>query len=483
MSFINIPYSIIEKRWFTDEMAVRAWVFLAARGILSKSNPTVSVKNKIFELQPGETLCTRSYLSKSLKITDSNAKGVTDKLGRSKSIFKQIELLDKGFRNKITRIKVEGIPVPNDPNEAFLKVAMADDIAIMWQVKHLAQLYIYLMLSANKFDKITIAGGQILEVKRGELVISCDKIRADLKISEYFLKKTMQYLEGLGFLEKSRCGNDGLYVRLKKYPPAHPSKEKKEKAVEKTATAEVPAKVNENTEVATVAVQTIQHVQPENSLQKGLPSSDWEGWVKNPATKAIVWYAQHRGWRNIDRINNMITDVGESGVDLNILPECLKHLWKTSGNNVVDSRDKAVFVDGAYILKYYNFYLTQKNQALQQSSATEYSSDSNQQQQSQPATVDLGSEEEKKRGQVVFDRMIAWIQSRGDNGVEYVKNWMSNRHCCVSGFDMKSETLYIDIFGDVKERWDEDKKYLMPVFKHFFGNNIRLVFNILEHSI
>ena len=66
MSFINIPYSIIEKRWFTDEMAVRAWVFLATRGILSKSNPTITIKNKSFELEPGETLCTRSYLSKSL---------------------------------------------------------------------------------------------------------------------------------------------------------------------------------------------------------------------------------------------------------------------------------------------------------------------------------------------------------------------------------------------------------------------------------
>ena len=337
------------------------------------------------------------------------------------------------------------------------------------------------MLSANKFDKITIAGGQILEIKRGELVISYTKIRQDLKISEYFLKKTMQYLEGLGLVEKSRCGNDGLYVKLKKYPPIPSKKEKiEERAVENTAT-EVPtsaATVNANT-----AAAAVQAIQPENSPQKGLPAADWEGWIKNSATKAIVWYAQRRGWKDINRVNNMISDVGDSGLDLSKLKECLKHLWNIFGNNVIDSKDKAVFVDGAYILKYYNFYLTQKNQTQQQSSATEYSFDSNQQQQSQSATVSLGSEEEKKYGQVVFDRVIAWIQSRGDNGVEYVKNWMSNRHCCVSGFDMKSETLYIDIFGDVKERWDEDKKYLMPVFKHFFGNNIRLVFNILEHSI
>lgn len=481
MSFINVPFSLIEKRWFTDEMAVRAWVFLAARGILSKSNPTVSVKNKIFELQPGETLCTRSYLSKSLKITDSNAKGVTDKLGRSKSIFKQIELLDKGFRNKITRIKVEGIPVPNDPNEAFLKVAMADDIAIMWQVKHLAQLYIYLMLSANKFDKITIAGGQILEVKRGELVISCDKIRADLKISEYFLKKTMQYLEGLGFLEKSRCGNDGLYVRLKKYPPAHPSKEKKEKAVEKTATAEVPAKVNVNTEIAT-ATLPIQH-SVENPIQKGLPAVDWEGWIKNSATKAIVWYAQRRGWKDVNRVNNMISDVGESGVDLRYLSDALKRLWNLFGNNVVDSKDKAVFVDGAYIIKYYNFYLTQKNQTLQQSPATEYSSDSHaNQQQSQSAAV-MGSESELKYAQDRFNEMTACIQSRGNNGLEYVKNWMSYRQCCVSGFEVETTSLHIDIFEEIKERWNKDKEYLLPFFKYFFGENVNIIFHILKHSV
>ena len=79
--------------------------------------------------------------------------------------------------------------------------------------------------------------------------------------------------------------------------------------------------------------------------------------------------------------------------------------------------------------------------------------------------------------------MTAWIQNRGERGVEYVKNWMSNRHCCVSDFDVESTTLYIDIFEEIKQKWDEDTEHLMPVFKHFFGNNIRLVFNILEHSI
>ena len=470
MSFINIPYSIIEKRWFTDEMAVRAWVFLAARGILSKSNPTVSVKNKIFELQPGETLCTRSYLSKSLKINDSNAKGATDKLLRTKSIFKEIEILEKGFRNKISRIKVDGIPVPD---EAFLQVAMVDDISLMWQVKHLAQLYIYLMLSANKFDKISIAGGEIREIKRGELVVSLKKIHEDLKISEYFLKKTMQYLEGLGLVEKSRCGNEGLFVIMKKYPPAPSKKEKiEERAVENTATevSTVTATVNANT-----AVQTVQ--QPLE--YKGLPAADWEGWIRNSATKAIVWYARRRGWKNVDRINNIISDIGDSGLDMTGLKDWLERLWKEYGNNVVDLKNKPVFVDGSYIRKYYAFYLSQIAQANQTHLSTNPSNSGHQNQQPEG----FGSDEEIKYAQDEFEKMTVWIQNRGKRGAEYVKNWMSNRHCCVSGFDLESRTLYIDIFEEVKEKWDEDKEHLMPVFKHFFGNNIRLTFNILEHSI
>lgn len=475
MSFINVPFSLIKKRWFSDEMAVRAWIFLAARGILSKSNPTVSVKNKIFELQPGETLCTRSYLSKSLKINDSSAKGVTDKLTRAKSISKEIELLDKGFRNKISRIKVDGIPVPE---EAFLKVAMADDISIMWTVKHLAQLYIYLMLSANKFDKITIAGGQILEVKRGELVISYTKIREDLKISEYFLKKTMQYLEGLGLVEKSRCGNDGLYVKLKKYPPVPSKKEKKEKADEKTA-IEVPtaAVVNANTAVD-ADIQTVQHVDGERAIIKGLPSADWEGWIKNPATKAIVWYARRRGWKDVNRVNNMISDIGDSGLDMTGLKDWLERLWKEYGNNVVDLKDKPVFVDGSYIRKYYAFYLSQ----IAQSDQTHLSTNpSNPEHHQQPEG--FGSDEQITHAQAVFEKMTACIQNRGKRGAEYVKNWMSYRQCCVSGFEVETTSLHIDIFEEIKEKWNKDKKYLLPYFKYFFGENVNIIFHILKHSV
>lgn len=456
-------------------MAVRAWIFLAARGILSKSNPTVSVKNKIFELQPGETLCTRSYLSKSLKINDSSAKGVTDKLTRAKSISKEIELLDKGFRNKISRIKVDGIPVPE---EAFLKVAMADDISIMWTVKHLAQLYIYLMLSANKFDKITIAGGQILEVKRGELVISYTKIREDLKISEYFLKKTMQYLEGLGLVEKSRCGNDGLYVKLKKYPPVPSKKEKKEKADEKTA-IEVPtaAVVNANTAVD-ADIQTVQHVDGERAIIKGLPSADWEGWIKNPATKAIVWYARRRGWKDVNRVNNMISDIGDSGLDMTGLKDWLERLWKEYGNNVVDLKDKPVFVDGSYIRKYYAFYLSQ----IAQSDQTHLSTNpSNPEHHQQPEG--FGSDEQITHAQAVFEKMTACIQNRGKRGAEYVKNWMSYRQCCVSGFEVETTSLHIDIFEEIKEKWNKDKKYLLPYFKYFFGENVNIIFHILKHSV
>ena len=175
----------------------------------------------------------------------------------------------------------------------------------------------------------------------------------------------------------------------------------------------------------------------------------------------------------------MITDVGESGVDLSKLKECLKHLWDTFGNNVVDSREKAIFVDSTYIVKYYAFYLSQIAQANQTHLSTNPSNSGHLNQQPEG----FGSDEEIKYAQAEFEKMTVWIQNRGERGVEYVKNWMSNRHCCISGFDVKLDTLYIDIFEEVKEKWDEDKQFLMPVFKHFFGNNIRLVFNILEHSI
>ena len=293
----------------------------------------------------------------------------------------------------------------------------------------------------------------------------------------------MQYLEGLGLVEKSRCGNDGLFVKMKKYPPV-PAPSKKEKIEEipvgKTA-IEVPSKVNVNTEIA-AATLPIQH-SVENPIQKGLPAADWEGWIKNSATKSIVWYAQRRGWKDIGRVNNMITDVGECGLDLSHLSPCLKHLWDTFGNNVVDSRDKAVFVDGAYILKYYNFYLSQKQQTLQQSPATEYSSDSHaNQQQSQSAAV-MGSESELKYAQDRFNEMTACIQSRGNNGLEYVKNWMSYRQCCVSGFEVETTSLHIDIFEEIKERWNKDKEYLLPFFKYFFGENVNIIFHILKHSV
>lgn len=478
MNFINISFSLLEKRWFSDEMAVRAWVFLASRGFYSKS---VTIKNKTFDLKAGESICTRSYLSKSLKINDSSAKGVTDKLKRSRSIFQEIESLGKGFRNKISRIKVDGIPTPG---ETYLPVPMSD-ISIFYKNKYIAQLYIYLMLAAKKFDNITIAGGKILEVKRGELIISYKDLREKLKISEYYLKKTMHLLEGLGLIEKSRCGNDGLFVKMTNYPAA-PARKEKVSATEK---------VNENEETKTemkyepAAVQqvlptiaSVSQKQPIQVVQKpvvenstfGLPSSNWEGWIQNSATEAVVWYSKRRGWKDVDRINNMIADVAESGLDLSHLSGCLEHLWKLFGNNVVDSRDKVVFVDGTFIIKYYTFYLSQK----EQKSHIQPSSNSGSQ---QPA-VNLGSEQEIKEAQATFDKMTAYIQSRGERGVEYVNEWMSNRKCCVSGFDVKTTTLYVDIFSEVKQKWDDDKEFLLPLFKHFFGGNIHLSFNILEHS-
>lgn len=480
MSFINISFSLIEKRWFTDEMAVRAWVFLASRGFSPK---LVTIKNKNFDLKVGESICTRSYLSKSLKINDSSAKGVTDKLKRSRSIFQEIESLGKGFRNKISRIKVDGIPTPD---ETYLSVPMGDDISIFYKNKYLAQLYIYLMLSATKFDNITIAGGHIKEIKRGELVVSYKEIQEKLKISEYYLKKTMQLLEGLGLLEKSRCGNDGLFIKMTNYPAAPARKEKvsdteevTENVVTKTAEPVVVQRVQPTAAAIHKEQQPVQQVIQKTVVENstfGLPSAEWDGWIQNSATVAIVWYAKKRSWRNIERINSIIEEVGESGLDMCNLIDWFERLWKEYGNNVTDERGKSVIVDATFIKKGYAFYLKE----LQQSQPSSNYSSSNQQSQ-QPA-VNLGSEQEIKDAQATFDKMTAYIQSRGQKGIEYVNEWMSNRKCCVSGFDVEKTTLYVDIFSEVKEKWDEDKEFLLPLFKYFFGENIHLSFNILEHS-
>lgn len=488
MRFINISFSLVEKRWFTDEMAVRAWVFLASRGFYEKS---VTIKNKTFNLKAGESICTRSYLSKSLKINDSSAKGVTDKLKRSKSIFQEIESLGKGFRNKISRIKVDGIP---NPEEAYLPVPMGSDISIFYKNKYLAQLYIYLMLSAAKFDNITIAGGQILELKRGELVVSYKEIREKLKISEYYLKKTMQLLEGLGLLEKSRCGNDGLFIKMTNYPAAPARKEKvsdteevTESDVAKTELKSEPAAVQQTVQPTAAAIhkekqpvqQVIQKTVVENSTF-GLPSAEWDGWIQNSATVAIVWYAKKRSWRNIERINSIIQEVGESGLDMCNLIDWFERLWKEYGNNVTDERGKSVIVDATFIKKGYAFYFKGLQQKSQMHPSSNSASESNQ--QSQHLAVKFGSEQEIKDAQTIFNKITTYIQSRGERGVEYVNSWMSNRKCCVSGFDAETTTLYVDIFEEVKEKWDEDKEFLLPLFKHFFGENIHLSFNILEHS-
>lgn len=486
MSFLNIPFSLLEKRWFSDEMAVRAWVFLASRSLYPK---LITIKNKNFDLKAGESICTRSYLSKSLKINDSSAKGVTDKLKRSKSLFQEIESLGKGFRNKISRIKVDGIP---NPEEAYLPVPMGSDISIFYKNKCLAQLYIYLMLSAAKFDNITIAGGKILEVKRGELVVSYKEIQEKLKISEYYLKKTIHLLEGLGLLEKSRCGNDGLFVKMTNYPAA-PARKEKVSATEKVTESDVvktelksePAAVQQTVKPTVGAthkeqqpVQQVIHV-VENSIHKGLPSDEWEGWIQNSATEAIVWYSKRRRWKDIDRINLIIQEVGETGLDMCYLIDWLKRLWNESGNNVKDERGKPVFVDSTFIIKGYAFYLKGLQQKSQVQPSSNYSSSN---QQSQQPVVNLGSEQEIKDAQAIFLKMAECIGQVGEKEKKYVQDWMSVRKCCVSGVDVETMSLYIDLFEEIKEKWVEDKEFLFPWFKKFYGDDIKIYFNIIKHS-
>ena len=63
------------------------------------------------------------------------------------------------------------------------------------------------------------------------------------------------------------------------------------------------------------------------------------------------------------------------------------------------------------------------------------------------------------------------------------KSVLGAKYGCKYCMDEHRSEMFSLSFEEIKQKWDEDKEHLMPVFKHFFGNNIRLVFNILEHSI
>ena len=86
LKYINVPLSIVKKRWFKGENAVRAWFFYAWNALMSRYDADVMVKGQTFHLTEGETICTRSHLPESLGIKDSMAKSSTDSLKRTGAI-------------------------------------------------------------------------------------------------------------------------------------------------------------------------------------------------------------------------------------------------------------------------------------------------------------------------------------------------------------------------------------------------------------
>lgn len=55
LKYINVPLSIVKKRWFKGENAVRAWFFYAWNALMSRYDADVMVKGQTFHLTEGET--------------------------------------------------------------------------------------------------------------------------------------------------------------------------------------------------------------------------------------------------------------------------------------------------------------------------------------------------------------------------------------------------------------------------------------------
>lgn len=236
LNYVNVPNSIIEQGWFRREKAVRAWIFYLWHAILPRyeENRVKTIKRQTFTLKEGEMICTRSYLAECLGIHENIAKSSTDSLKRSKAIKVQQEVISKDIekapKNKLSRITVNGVPVPDEP---YTKMYIPVDIEDMWTTPGLAQLYIYLLCTACHKETYMIGtGGKALLAVAGDVRLSYSNILNTLKCKEWVLKKNLRTLEEAGAIRRvERIGNKGVLVHLNYYPE-HKQKEVKDTKVD-----------------------------------------------------------------------------------------------------------------------------------------------------------------------------------------------------------------------------------------------------------
>lgn len=379
LNYLNVPYSIIDQRWFRSEKAVRAWFFYAWHALFPESGKTVikTIRKEKFNLKQGEMICTRSYLAKSLGIEDSAAKSSTDKLKRTGTIKVSQEVISKDIekapKNKLSRIMVDGVPVPNEP---YIKMPLPIKADLFWKEKTLAQIYIYLMCKAEHKEVFGIGTGHSeLLLKAGDVLTSYATLIEDLRCTEYQVKKYLSYFEKNGIITRQRVGN-GILIHLNYYPQPKVKPAEKEKAEKLQQQSARPVTNHQHVpqQGQPVVAQRTVAASPILSAEQ-TPSANQSN--VDPLATAIWYYHNVRGWKNQERTKEMINLLSPELKKIDNFQPCtlmllMKALYEKYGNDVRDERDKSVLVDHVYLRKYiesnwrkfYKTPLEQKQAAL-----------------------------------------------------------------------------------------------------------------------
>lgn len=369
LNYLNVPYSIINQRWFRSEKAVRAWFFYAWHALFPESGKSVikTIRKEKFNLKQGEMICTRSYLAKSLGIEDSAAKSSTDKLKRTGTIKVTQEVISKDIekapKNKLSRIMVDGVPVPNEP---YIKMPLPIKADLFWQEKVLAQIYIYLMCKAEHKEVFGIGTGHSeLLLKAGDVLTSYATLIEDLRCTEYQVKKYLSYFEKNGTITRQRVGN-GILVHLNYYPqpkvkPAENDIKKDSRKEDQLQQATKPTNNHQNAPQqgqSDVAQRTVVLSPTPSSVQT--QSCQTPGDNQNnaePLSAAIWYYHKLRGWKNQERTKEIVKLLSPELKNIANFQPCtleplMRELYEKYGNDVRDERNKSVLVDHVYLRKY-----------------------------------------------------------------------------------------------------------------------------------
>lgn len=359
LNYLNVPYSIIDQRWFRSEKAVRAWFFYAWHALFPESGKSVikTIRKEKFNLKQGEMICTRSYLAKSLGIEDSAAKSSTDRLKRTGTIKVKQEIISKDIekapKNKLSRITVDGVPVPNEP---YIKMPLPIKADLFWQEKVLAQIYIYLMCKAEHKEVFGIGTGHSeLLLKAGDVLTSYATLIEELRCTEYQVKKYLSYFEKNGIITRQRVGN-GILVHLNYYPQPKVKPAEKEKAEKLQQQSAIPTTNHQHVPQqgqSVVAQRTVAPSPTPSVVQT--PNTNQNN--ADPLAAAIWYYHKVRGWKNKERTKEMITLLSPELKKIDNFQPCtlmplMKALYEKYGNDVRDERDKSVLVDHVYLRKY-----------------------------------------------------------------------------------------------------------------------------------